>query len=140
MPQFVKYRAVRATQRKFTVSAGAVVFNQKGEVLLLDHLLRPGSGWGVPGGFINPSEQLEEAVRREVREETGIEIENLELVWVKTIYRHIEAIFRANGIGEPMVKSFEIKEVKWFPIDQMPSEMSKSQAEIIKKVLSKTSN
>jgi 8-oxo-dGTP diphosphatase len=137
MPKYVKYRAVRATQRKFTVSAGAVILNQKGEVLLLDHLLRPGSGWGVPGGFINPSEQLEEAVRREVREETGLEIENVKLIRVRTIYRHIEAIFLADGIGEPQVRSFEIKAVKWFPVDQIPTEMSYSQAEIIREVLSK---
>ncbi len=136
MPKYVKYRAVRATQRKFTVSAGAVILNQKGEVLLLDHLLRPGSGWGVPGGFINPSEQLEEAVRREVFEETGLEIENVRLVWVRTIYRHIEAIFLADGVGEPKVKSLEIKAAKWFAVDQIP-EMSYSQGEIIREVLSK---
>ena len=140
MPQFVKYRAVRSMQRKFTVSAGAVILNQKGEILLLDHLLRPGSGWGIPGGFINPSEQLEDAVRREVMEETGLEIENVKLIWVRTIYRHIEAIFLADGIGEASVKSLEIKEVKWFSPDQMPPEMSKSQAEIIREVLSKTAN
>jgi 8-oxo-dGTP diphosphatase len=140
MPQYVKYRAVRSMQRKFTVSAGAVVFNQRGEILLLDHLLRPGSGWGIPGGFINPSEQLEDAVRREVLEETGLEIKNVKLIWVRTIYRHIEAIFLAEGVGEAAVKSFEIKEVKWFSPDRMPPEMSKSQAEIIREVLSKTAN
>ena len=139
LPRYLKYRAVRATQRKFTVSAGAVVLNEKGEVLLLDHLLRPNaSGWGIPGGFINPSEQLDEAVKREVMEETGLELENLELVWVRTIYRHIEAIFVATGKGEAKVKSFEIKEVKWFPLDQLPKEMSILQEEIVRQALSKT--
>ena len=141
LPRYLKYRAVRAIQRKFTVSAGAVVLNEKGEVLLLDHLLRPNaSGWGIPGGFINPSAQLDEAVRREVMEETGLELENLQLVWVRTIYRHIEAIFVATGKGEASVKSLEIKEVKWFPLDQLPKEMSHLQEEIVRQALSKKTN
>ncbi|MBX7173966.1 MAG: NUDIX domain-containing protein [Pyrinomonadaceae bacterium] len=140
-PKYLRYRAVRATQRKFTVSAGAVVLNEKGEVLLLDHLLRPtANGWGIPGGFINPSEQLDDAVRREVFEETGLELENLQLVWVRTIYRHIEAIFVATGKGEAKVKSLEIKEVKWFPLDNLPKEMTELQEEIVRKALSKKTN
>ncbi len=140
IPGILKYTAIRATQRKFTVSAGAVIFNEAGEVLLLDHLLRPGSGWGIPGGFINPSEQLEDAVRREIFEETGLRLCNVELISVRTIYRHIEAMFCADGIGDAEVKSLEIKEVKWFPIDKLPKEISGSQLEIIQKALSKWSN
>lgn len=115
--------------------------NEKGEVLLLDHLLRPtAAGWGIPGGFINPDEQLDEAVRREVFEETGLELENVQLVWVRTIYRHIEAIFVATGKGAAEVKSFEIKEAKWFPLDKLPNDMSHLQEEIIRKALSKKVN
>lgn len=141
LPRYLRYRAVRAMQRKFTVSAGAVVLNEKGEVLLLDHLLRPtANGWGIPGGFINPAEQIDEAVKREIMEETGLELENLQLVWVRTINRHIEAIFVATGKGEAKVKSMEIKEVKWFPLDQLPKGMSVLQEEIVRQALSKKIN
>ena len=51
---------VRKTQSSFTVSAAAIIFNEKKEVLLLNHVLRPNSGWGIPGGFIEKGEQAEE--------------------------------------------------------------------------------
>ena len=82
-----------------------------GEVLLLKHILRPYYNWGIAGGFVNHGEQPEEALRRELREETGIELANIEMLTVRTLHRHIEIIFRADGIGEPEVKSYEISEV-----------------------------
>lgn len=140
IPQFVRIKIIRVSQNKFTASVGAVVLNEKGEVLLLDHVLRPASGWGIPGGFMEPMEQPQEAVKREILEETGLEIENIEMIWIRTLNRHLEIIFRAQSSGEARVKSREINQLGWFEIDQMPAEMSKTQKEIIKKVLSKTAN
>ncbi len=72
IPSRFRLKIIRATQRKFTASVGVIITNPNGKVLLLEHLLRPGSGWGIPGGFIEHGEQPETAVRREIREETGI--------------------------------------------------------------------
>lgn len=140
LPNFVRTKIVRTSQSKFTVSVGAVVLNEKGEILLLDHVFRPASGWGIPGGFIDSGEQPHEAIQRELLEETGLELENIEMMRVRTIYRHIEIIFRAEGKGKAEVKSSEIKSLNWFTIDEMPKDMHKGQKEIIKKVLSKTQN
>ncbi len=139
-PQFIRLKIIRASQTKFTISVGVVILNEKGEVLLLDHIFRPASGWGIPGGFMNPLEQPHEAVKREVLEETGLELENLEMYSIQTLSRHLEIVFRAKSKGKAEVKSREINSLGWFEIDRMPEEMSKSQKEIIKKVLSKTSN
>lgn len=138
LPNFVRIKIIRLSQDKFTVSVGAVVLNEKGEILLLDHVLRPASGWGIPGGFIEKDEQIHEAIKREIFEETGLELKNVEMIWARTLYRHIEFIFRAGASGKAEVKSREINRLGWFKFDEMPSEMSKTQREIIKKVLSKT--
>ena len=135
MPSSVRMLAVRATQKTFTVSVGAIVTNEEGKVLLLDHVFRPASGWGMPGGFINEDEQPAEAARREIAEEIGLRIENIRLVGVRTIRRHVEILFRAEASGEGAVKSAEIKSVKWFALDEMPEEMSRPQKEIIRQVL-----
>src|SRR5918911_4957103 len=97
-PRFVRRAGVWLTQPRFAVTAGAVVRDERGRVLLLRHVLRKGSGWGVPGGFLRAGEQPEEAVRREVREETGLELEAVELAFVRTIrgVRQVEVIFRAS--------------------------------------------
>lgn len=115
---------VRSTQSQFTVSAAAVVSNGKGEVLLLNHVLRPYSGWGFPGGFLDKGEQAEDAIRREVREETGIELTQLELYTVRTTGAHIEILFSAMADGDPSVKSAEIIEVRWFEASELPEDLA----------------
>lgn len=127
----MRNRFVRLTQQTFTVSVGAIVTNSEGKVLLLDHVLRPASGWGIPGGFINKNEQPAEAVKREICEEIGLEIENIKMVKAHTYRRHVEILFRAEADGEGKVQSLEIKQLKWFPLDEMPPEMNKGQKQLI---------
>ena len=103
--------------------------------MLLDHFLRPGSGWGIPGGFLNHGEQPENAARREIREEAGIELENLRMLRVRTLNRHIEFLFRAESNQEAEVKSREIRSLGWFTVDKMPAEMSPLQKSTVEKVL-----
>jgi 8-oxo-dGTP diphosphatase len=102
---------------------------------LLDHVLRPKSGWGIPGGFINANEQPENAVHREIREETGLEIENVKLFRIETKKLHVEMIFFATGRGIAEVKSREIKEAKWFETDSLPEDLPFVQKQIISEVL-----
>src|ERR687890_2820701 len=97
-PRFLRRAGVWLTQPRFTVTAGVVVSDERGRVLLLRHVLRKGSGWGVPGGFITAGEQPEDAVRRELREETGLELDTVELAFVRTLahVRQVEIIFRCR--------------------------------------------
>ncbi len=135
LPPSVRMKIVRVTQVQFTVSVAAVIENERGEVLLLDHVLRPGSGWGFPGGFLDRAEQPAEALRRELREEVGLELKELEMFRVRTIERHIEIFFRAKSNGIAAVKSREIKAVGWFKVGEMPEKMSRTQKIIIEDLL-----
>lgn len=59
------------------VGAAAALFDAQGKILLLR---RTDNGcWGPPGGALEPGERLEEAARRETREETGLEMTDLTL-------------------------------------------------------------
>lgn len=133
-------RIVRSTQKRFTVSAAAVVTNEKGEILLLDHVLRPFSNWGLPGGFVEAGEQPEKAVAREVREETGLELKNIKLIRVCTINRHVEILFRAEATGIPEAKSYEINDAFWFNVEEMPQQMSRDQKSEIRNLLESGQN
>jgi len=133
----MRARLVRSVQTSFTVSAAAIVTNEQGKVLLLNHVLRPDSGWGYPGGFVNKGEQAEDAIRREVREETGIDLDKLELHDVRNSGTHIEILFVAKSVGEPEVRSREIIELGWFGIDDFPQELPRRQQEQIRKTLSR---
>jgi ADP-ribose pyrophosphatase YjhB (NUDIX family) len=64
-------------------------------------------GWAIPGGFVDYGETLEDAVRREMREETGLELEGLEQFHSysdpdRDPRRHcVSVVFTARGVGEP---------------------------------------
>ncbi len=136
-PHYLRLLMIRGTQDKFTVSVAAVITNENREILLLNHVFRPFSSWGIPGGFIEANEQPEVAVRREIREETGIELENIRLIRIRTIKRHVEILYRADGIGKAEVKSREITAAEWFTLETMPPEMNDVQKSLIKQVLDK---
>ncbi len=136
LPWIVRSKIVRLTQAKFTVSAAAVVRNSRGEILLLDHIIRPKYGWGLPGGFIERGEQPDAGIRREIREETGIELNNLRMFRVRTIGTHIEVLFTAETDGTPDVRSGEIRDLGWFSRGAMPDKMNPAQRALIDQVLS----
>jgi ADP-ribose pyrophosphatase YjhB (NUDIX family) len=135
LPGVMRRRLVRTGQRRFTVTAGAMIFDDQGRILLLEHVFRPDSGWGIPGGFLSKGEQPEAALRRELREEIGIEVENVEMVLVRTLPqpRQIEIYFRARAIGRPEPCSFEIKSAGWFSLDELPPELSRDQRRLIQR-------
>jgi len=132
IPKGMRRWLTRRAQPHFTVSAAGIVTNGRGEVLLLNHVLRPDSGWGLPGGFLNAGEQPQAAFEREIREETGLELSDVRLVHSRTFHRHIEIIFAARAVGEASVKSREITELGWFDPSDMPAAMSRDQVLISK--------
>ena len=62
-------------------AVGAVITNQNGQVLLIERAKEPGLGkLGMPGGFVDPNEGAEVALRREIQEEVGISVGNLQFL------------------------------------------------------------
>jgi len=72
-------------------TVGALIVNSKGEVLLVKSY-KWGSNYTVPGGHIELGERSEDAIRREVKEEVGLEVEPVRILLVQ------EAIFPSNYI------------------------------------------
>lgn len=136
IPEPLRLRLIRATQKKFTASAGAVIVDENKKVLLLEHEMRPGPRWGIPGGFLEYGEQAIEALRRELLEEIDLELKNIRLLHVKIVGRHIEFFFFAEANGAAEIKSREIRALEWFAADELPEELLLSQKKIIGKVLS----
>jgi ADP-ribose pyrophosphatase YjhB (NUDIX family) len=136
-PVSLRRGVVLLTQPRFTVTAGAVVVNDEGLVLLVKHVFRPGSGWGVPGGFLNKGEQAEEAARRELREEIGLELDRIELAFVRTVepVNQLEIIFRCRANGTPRPRNIEIHRVAWFQPDELPEDLPQAQRQTIKRAL-----
>lgn len=94
------------------VSVAALVTNDKGEILLVKSPLR---GWEYPGGLIEPGETFQQALHREVREESGVEIEITGFVGIcKNLERDIVNIdFTARYLSGDLKTSEESTEVIW---------------------------
>ena len=138
-PRRLQQLGVRLTQTRFTVTAGAVVTDGRGRVLLLKHVFRSGSGWGVPGGFLEAGEQPEAAIRRELREEAGLEVEDVRLLFTRAFRRpqQVEILFRARAVdaGGAHAASTEVSRAEWFAPDALPEGLSVDQRRIIERAL-----
>jgi len=139
MPARIRRWTIRYSNARFTVTAGAIIFNEQGHVLLLKHLFRAGSGWGLPGGFLQAGEQPLEALRRELQEEIHLEIENIEIFWTRSFARpqQVEILFLGEAGGHPKSQSIEVERASWFSIDDLPSGLPKDQKSLVERAVAK---
>ncbi|MBS9768822.1 MAG: NUDIX hydrolase [Flavobacteriaceae bacterium] len=126
------------------ITVDAVVFAEKLEpmVLLIQRKNPPFQGqWAFPGGFVDMSETVEEAVKRELFEETNLLVENLQQF--KTYSRvdrdprgrAISVVFtaRLEKVAEVIAQD-DAMNVCWFPIKELPS-LAFDHNEILEEVL-----
>lgn len=135
LPPRVRRWSMRATQERFTVTAGALIFNDAGEVLLLKHRFRAGSGWGVPGGFLKAGEHPEQALRRELREEIDLELPHVEIFTSRTFkrLRQVEILFRCRANGEVKPQTIEVERAEWFSTQSLPAGLPRDQRLLIER-------
>jgi mutator protein MutT len=129
LPVRMRRLSMRFTHTRFTVTAGAVIFNDQKQVLLLKHRFRAGSGWGLPGGFLERGEQPIDALRRELREEIGLELEDVEIFASRSFEKpkQVEVLFRARANANVKPLAMEVERAEWFSIDSLPEGLPRDQ-------------
>lgn len=121
LPRPVRRWLVRRGTPSHTVGAIGVVARE-GEVLLVRLAYR--RGWGLPGGLLKRGEQPVDAVRREVAEEVGVDVEPVDrpTVVVESDVRRVDVVFRCRIVsGDVGVSSPEVEEARWWPLDDLPA-------------------
>ena len=101
---------------QFYITQDVALFNERGELLALRSVF--GGRWLLPGGHINEGEDGPEALRREVREETGIEAVELGGVfdtdtWTNREGAHYGVFFLGRVRDAQVVLSEEHTEYRW---------------------------
>jgi 8-oxo-dGTP diphosphatase len=111
-----------------------VLANDSGEVLLIRSRTRPGTAWELPGGFLRGAEQPDAALVREIREETGLAAEALEIIGAWTEPRHHLHICFTGVVrgGTLVLDPDEILDARFFALDDLPSDLPGIQATLIR--------
>jgi len=91
--------------------------------------LLEGGKWGLIGGFVGRDENIKEAAKREVFEETGYRIENITLLAINDRpdrphedRQNIAFVFFANAKKKEGKSDWESTSQEWFPLDALPKE------------------
>lgn len=127
-------------------AAGAVILKE-GKVLLLKRTIAPHQGkWDLPAGFIRFGEHPEEAMMREVKEESGLQVKAKNLIG---IFQAVEDLrqpghFFFAYLAEPEKGSVKIgneaSEADWFDLDHLPSLAWNIHVQVLAKVKEATTN
>jgi len=116
---------VRTIAPGYTVGAICVIERADGALLLARLSYR--NSWGLPGGLLKRGETPADAARREVREETSIDVVLVgdPAVVVDSVGRRVDVVFKARpaaGVDPDAARvgSPEIVELAWFAADDLP--------------------
>jgi 8-oxo-dGTP diphosphatase len=118
---------------------GIIIKNK--EILLIKRKNPPFKGkWALPGGFIEYGEKAEEAVVREVEEETGLKTQIKKLVGVYSDPARdprghtVSVVYLLEIYGGKLLASDDASEVKFYKLNELPA-LSFDHSEIIKDVI-----
>ena len=114
-------RFMTAANERFLVGVTGLGVDERGRVLLARHRFGAPQ-WRFLGGFLHRRERVEDALTREIREETGLEVQVGPVLEVVTGYRwaRVELVFAFRVTGGSERLSGEVAELGWFPPDALP--------------------
>ena len=113
---------------RYSVSVAGVIVDDEGRALLIQR--RDNGHWEPPGGILEHGETIEEGLRREVYEETGLKIEPGPLTGVyQNMQRNIVGlVFRCSVAGGSLGESDEVKAFRWVTAGDATSVMAPAYA------------
>ncbi|HVT64688.1 MAG TPA: NUDIX hydrolase [Mycobacteriales bacterium] len=102
------------------ICAGAVVRDPAGRLLLVQRGHPPAQGsWTLPGGRVEPGETPAEAAVREVREETGLDIEVGRLLATVPVLGYLVHDFAATVTGGTLRPGDDADDARWFEVEEL---------------------
>lgn len=126
VPMRVLYAIARAYWffRRPVTHGARIVLENNGQLLLVRHTYQP-NYWTFPGGGIKKEENAEDTLRREVKEEIGINLDEISYVGEfknKQDFKDDTVAVYISQVSDTSIcrDQLEILETRWFPIKEMP--------------------
>ena len=128
------------------VGCGALIVNDKNETLLLKRTAKTRNRagfWAKPGGGLEFGDKIEDTVRREIKEEVGVDIEIIKFLGfteniIKEENQHwIPFNYLAKIIGGEVqnLEPEKHEELKWFKLDNLPEKLTHGTQESVNEYL-----
>ena len=127
------------------LGVGALLFEEN-RILLVERGQEPLKGqWSLPGGCVEPGERLEDAVCREMNEETGLIVEALGIAEVferimrdaegRPEYHYVLVDFLVRPVGGTLGAADDAGRVAWFRLDELPTlPLTEGTLEVVQRV------
>lgn len=137
----LRFAAIGLGSKRYLNPALAInaIIIRDGKILLVRRSIEPYKDeWCLPGGFVEYDERAEEALIREVGEETGLKIKPKKIFNVysnplRSPIKHVVSLcYEAEIMGGSLKPGEECSDVKFFPIDELPSKLAFDHLKIIR--------
>jgi 8-oxo-dGTP diphosphatase len=114
-----------------------MVLIEENKVLLIRRASEPFKGeWAIPGGRIEDDETAEDCLKREMREETGLDVEPIRLTGLYSDPKRdprkvIAACYLVKRIGGRLEAGDDAGEAAWFALDDLPKKLAADHKKIL---------
>ena len=135
MTDYIKSMRKHIGHERLMIIGGSVIVHKNGKILL--QLRKDNDCWGYHGGCVELGEAVEDAAKRELLEETGLTANSLELMGIfsgaELFYTYPNGDMVANNdvvylcedfSGEIITETNETTDLRWFEIDNLPTNIS----------------
>lgn len=115
------------------IDTRAAIF--KDDKILLTH--ENNGTWSLPGGWCDVLESVGSNTIKEVKEETGLDVENIKIIAVQDRNKHNKPVYAygvckifmlCNVIGGEFIENIETTEIKYFSLDQIPNNLAEEKS------------
>lgn len=117
---------------KHLLGVVAVILNERNELLLFKHSYHLHKPWGLPGGWVSAGERPTCAIVREIKEESGCDVDVLRLLLACESPRrnHLTLVFLCSRPRGEFIPSVEVTNFRYVPLADVEPQLEQSQADI----------
>jgi ADP-ribose pyrophosphatase YjhB (NUDIX family) len=139
LPEWIQWKLLSLWTPKFRVAVAAIVLNERRQILLCEHTYRGKYPWGLPGGSLKAHEDPEQAVKREIDEETGLCVQVVRPLILKSLqhFSQINITYLCYPTGGSYRANAEVASIRFFPLDDLPESLLPSERELIHRAIQK---